>query len=196
MTSLELSDTTTTYKSLSSMLRDDAKSFRLTNVKIEGNEQDMYMFMRNTRGHPALEDFYVKNVTTADPEATLDMVLSSLFASARKISKVHIENTPIQAATVATVSYCDTIESLCLPSFGYTDADAAVIADALATSSSVHTIDLSGNDLSDVGGQCLERFLEKNTTIRSLVLTGNKNMSGDEYAKISAKLVGRTAMAA
>ena len=196
MTSLELSDTTTTYKSLSSMLRDDAKSFRLTNVKIEGNEQDMYMFMRNTRGHPALEDFYVKNVTTADPEATLDMVLSSLFASARKIFKVHIENTPIQAATVATVSYCDTIESLCLPSNGYTDADAAVIADALATSSSVHTIDLSGNDLSDVGGQCLERFLEKNTTIRSLVLTGNKNMSGDEYAKISAKLVGRTAMAA
>ncbi|KAL7577982.1 hypothetical protein ACA910_007599 [Epithemia clementina (nom. ined.)] len=195
MSTIEISNTTCTYKSLASNLKDNVKVFRLSNVKIEGTEDDMHQLMRNMRGHPCMETFFVKNVTTADPNATLDMIVSSLLASAPRIDTIHIENTSIDASTLATVSYCDSLQSLELPRNGFQDKDAAVIADAL-TSSSVQSLDLSGNELSNVGGQYLERFLEKNTTIRTISLNGNKNMSGDECAKISAKLMGRTAMAA
>ncbi|KAL7577995.1 hypothetical protein ACA910_007611 [Epithemia clementina (nom. ined.)] len=201
MTTFELSDTTCTYRTLADTLRDDAKTFSLTNVKIEGSEDDMRLLFRNVRGHPAMEVFSLKNVSTVDPNATLDLIVSSVLISASNIRSLHVENTPLKSSTIATVAYCDSIQSLSIPKNGYTDADAIVIADALTSSSStlssrLHSLDLSGNELSDVGGQYLERLLEKNTNIRSLRLNDNKNMSRDEYAKISAKLVGRTASAA
>ena len=199
MTTFELSNTTCSFKSLANSLSDNAKIFRLTDVKVEGSEDDMLKLMQIIRGHPSLEEFHVENVcTTGGDEVTLDSVVSSLLASATSIRILHIENTPIRSATLSVVSYCSTLQTLSLPKNGYKDADASVIADALLgnASSNVQAVDLSGNELSDVSGQYLERLLEKNTSVHTLSLNGNANMSGDEFDKISAKLVGRAAMAA
>ncbi|KAL7579383.1 hypothetical protein ACA910_014053 [Epithemia clementina (nom. ined.)] len=185
------------FKNLASALKDNTKSLRLENVKIEGTNDDMQRLFSCVRGHPSLESFHAINVSTVDPTVTLDLIVSSLLVSAQRIQTVHIESTPIQASTIASVVYSDTVQSLSIPMNGYKDADASLIADALMSSPpSLHSVDLSGNELSDVGGQYLERFVENNTGIRSLCLNGNKNMSGDRCAKISAKLVGRTALAA
>lgn len=176
------------------MLRDDSKCIRLADVRIEGTDDDMRLFFRNARGHPTLEEFHLKNVTTADPHVTLDLILSTLLVSAPRIHTVHIENTSIEASSIAAISYCSTMRSLTLRKNGYTDADALVLADALLSSlSPLHTLDLSSNDLSDVGVDYLERLLEKNTTIRTLSLNDNKNITCDISAKI---LVGRAATAA
>ncbi|KAL7579381.1 hypothetical protein ACA910_014052 [Epithemia clementina (nom. ined.)] len=198
MTSLEFSNTTCTFRTLASSLRDDTISFRLTNVRIEGTENDMQLLFKSARGHPTLEIFHVNNVTTVDPSVTLDLILSSLLVSAPRIHTVHVENTAIRASTIATIGYSDSIKTVSLPKNGYTDTDASIIAEALVSSPSLslHSVDFSGNELSDLGGQYLERFLEKNKGIVTLRLDGNKNMSRDGYAKVSAILVGRTASAA
>ena len=109
MTTFELSNTTRSFKSLANSLSDSAEIFRLTDVKVEGSEDDMLGFMRTIRGHPSLEEFHVKNVsTTGGDKVTLDLVVSSLLASARSIRILHVENTPIRSVALTAVSYCST----------------------------------------------------------------------------------------
>lgn len=144
-----------------------------------------------------MKEFSVTSVSTVDSTITLDVIVSCLLVSGTNIHTLLIENTPIQASSIACIAYSKTMESLTLRKNGYKDADAIVIAEALLSSeSSLHSLDLSSNDLTDLGGQYLERLLEKNSTIQALCLDNNQGMSPDEYAKLSAKLVRRTASSA
>ena len=116
MTTFELSNTTCSFKSLANSLSDNAEIFRLTDVKVDRSEDDMLKLMQIIRGHPSLEEFHVKNVsTTVGDEVTLDLVVSSLLASARSIRILHVENTPIRSVALTAVSYCSTLQTLSVP---------------------------------------------------------------------------------
>lgn len=192
-TKLELRNTTSTFKKLANQLDDHIEFLRLEDVKIEGSEEDMIFYLaRTVRGHPSLREVYIKNVTTNDHSISLDLVVSSILVSVDNIESLHIENTPVKASAVATVAYCSSLKYLSLPNNRYTDEDAKVIADGLSSNKSVEMVDLSRNILSDKGGRQLVLCLEKNTSLRTFKLDGNRKLSGDICAKIQAKLVGRT----
>lgn len=171
-------------------------SLRLTNVRLEGSESELACFGMMFRGHPDLKELYLKNVTLSQDEMNLDQALSCLLVSADHIETVHIENAPITTSSLMTVSYCSTLRNLILPNNRFVDKDAAALADALSSSKDIRKVDLSGNDISDVGAKSLEACLESNSSLVELCLTGNSAMSQGEFGKIEAKLQGRAAMAA
>eukprot|EP00522_Entomoneis_paludosa_P012391 CAMPEP_0172457754 /NCGR_PEP_ID=MMETSP1065-20121228/23992_1 /TAXON_ID=265537 /ORGANISM="Amphiprora paludosa, Strain CCMP125" /LENGTH=197 /DNA_ID=CAMNT_0013211665 /DNA_START=74 /DNA_END=667 /DNA_ORIENTATION=- len=197
MTVVELSDKTCDLKELAQLVgKNGVTALRLTNVELAGSDDDMFGFATVVRGHPTIEEFKMIDVKIADPTTSLDNTVSCLLVSASCIHTLHLENTRVSATTISTATHCSTLKKLVLPKNGFTDADAGVVANSLSSNKSIETVDLSNNDLSDVGCKAFESCLDKNKALCVLKLEGNGGISGDEFTKIEAKLRGRTASAA
>lgn len=196
MSTVEFVDQTCTIKDLITSMKDDVAVFKLIDVSIEGNDDDMFTLSSTVRGHPSLKEFICKNVKVVDPSASLDLVISSLLVSAYKIETLELENTPVKSSALLTLGHCPTLKKLVLSKNGYNDADATKIADALAGNKVIKVVDLSDNELSDVGCKAFEICLDSNKSVSTLTLSGNGGISGDKFNKIEAKLSGRAAIAA
>ena len=196
MSTVEYIDKTCTIKELFQAMEDDVAVFKLIDVSIEGDDDDMYSLSSKVRGHPNLKEFICKNVKVVDTSTSLDLVVSSLLISAYKIETLELENTPVKSSALLTLGHCPTLKKLVLCKNGYNDADATKIADALAGNKVITTVDLSDNEMSDVGCKAFEICLDKNDSVNTLNLSGNGGISGEKFNKIEAKLQGRAAIAA
>ena len=196
MTSIELSNTKTTFKELAGLVQPDSlKVIRLTNVSIAGDDSDEFDFARAIRGHPSLEEVRITNVTFEDDSVTMDSVAEMMLVSCHELHTLVLDNVPCRARSCATLAYCETLTTLALPNNSFNDIDAKMIADSVESNESVTSVDLSGNKISDVGCKSLRLCLEKNKTITEIKLTGN-SISGSESNMLSTKLQTRTAIAA
>jgi Ran GTPase-activating protein (RanGAP) involved in mRNA processing and transport len=193
---LEKSDTTVSFKELAGLVEDGNISvMRLTTLTIEGNDNDAFALSRAVPGHPSLEEVYMTSINFLDAEVDADMIVEMMLVSCSKLRVLKIEAVPMKAAAVGALQYCTSLESLILPNNGFTDMDASLIADALAASKSIVTIDLSGNKISNIGCKSFQLCIEKNESVKEIILAGN-SISGDETTKIQAKLQARAAIAA
>lgn len=196
MTTLEKTNTKTTFVDLAGMVEDDEmKVLRLTNVEIAGDEDDAFRLSRSLRGHPALEQVILTNITLADEGMKMDAIIEMLLVSSQNLVVLKLDNVPVQAKSVATVAYCGTLETLSLPNNSFNDVDAKSIADAVEASTSVKEVDLSGNCISDSGCKSLGLCLDKNKVIEKISLAGN-SISGAESTKLESTLQARAAVAA
>lgn len=195
MTTLEKTNTKITFVDLAGLVEDDEmKVLRLTNVTISGDEDDAFRLSRSLRGHPALEQVILSNITL-DEGMKMDSIIEMMLVSSQNLVVLKLDNVPVQAKSVATVAYCQTLETLALPNNSFNDVDAKSIADAVEASESVKEVDLSGNRISDSGCKSLGLCLEKNKVIEKISLAGN-SISGAESTKLESTLQARAAVAA
>ena len=196
MTTLEKTNTKTTFADLAGLVEDDEmKVLRLTTVEIAGDEDDAFRLSRSLRGHPALEQVILSNITLTDEGMKMDCIIEMMLVSSQNLVVLKLDNVPVQAKSVATVAYCQTLETLALPNNLFNDVDAKSIADAVEASKSVKEVDLSGNRISDSGCKSLGLCLEKNKVIEKILLAGN-SISGAESTKLESTLQARAAVAA
>ena len=195
-TTVEKKNTSTTYVELAGLVENDGmKTFRLSNVEISGDEDDAFRLSRSLRGHPGLEEVYLTNITLTEEGLKMDNIIEMLLVSSQSLKVLKLDNVPVQAKSVATVAYCETLETLALPNNKFNDVDAKAIADAVESSTSVKEVDLSGNRISDSGCKSLGLCLEKNKVIEKISLSGN-SISGAETTKLESTLQARVAVAA
>lgn len=193
MSSLEITDQTISFKTLTSKVdKDDSfKKFVIKNVKIEGGERDMIDFSKSFRGHPCIREFEASNVTVLDSSVDIDQVLSILMITCPKFETLKLEKMPVSASSVSTIGFCSTLKTLELRNCGLKDSDAAGIAQAIAQSSSLEKVDVSGNDMSDPGCIAFAAALDKNLSLQTLCLDGNE-ISVENRSKIDTKLQQRS----
>ena len=196
MPTIEIVDTSITFVELAALVEADSVTLlRLTNVKIEGDDDDAFLLSRSLRGHPSLEEVSFVNVTLAQEGMKIDAMIEMMLVSCQSLTVLNLDNVPVQAKSVATVAYCETLKTLSLPNNGFNNIDAKTIADAVEASKSVESLDLSGNKISDTGCKSLALCLEKNKIIQKMTLSGN-SISGTESTKLESALQARTAVAA
>ena len=113
MTAIEINSTSCSFKELSLLLKnDDTKTFILSNVNVEGTQEDMHLFFASLRGHPVIEVFCLVNVTT-DEAGLLNIPVSSLLLFAPNLRTVHIENSDVSTSVVAlAASYSRSLKCL------------------------------------------------------------------------------------
>ena len=196
MTTVEITNTSTTFVELAGLVECDTTSIiRLTNVEIAGDEDDAFRLSRSLRGHPNLEEVLLTNITVPDGSVNMDAIIEMLLVSSQNLRVIKLDNVPVHAKSVSTLEYCATLETLALPNNSFNDVDAKQIADAVENSKSVTSVDLSGNSISDVGCKSLGLCLDKNKIINDINLSGN-SVSGEEFTKIKSTLQARAAIAA
>lgn len=198
MTALEITGETTSFKTLATaVFKDDGlEVFRLEDVTIQGSERDELDLSKAVRGHPALKEFTIKNAKVGEESLNLDGVISMLLVTAVKLEKLHLENCSITSSALATLGYCSTLKELKLVNLSLKDSDAGIIAGGVAQSQSIKTIDLSGNDMSDLGCVAFKNALDKNTSLCTLSLNGNSQISSENLGLIESQLRNRAANAA
>jgi Ran GTPase-activating protein (RanGAP) involved in mRNA processing and transport len=197
MTIVSYSNTTKSFDELAHELNiDEVTGLYLKEVEITGDDADM-LFAKCLRGHPSLEEFTMIGVTLKDPNASLEIAMSMLLVSTPRLSSVHMENTHISQSALQAIVYCSAkLTKLLLPNNGLTDKDADSIAKyASSHGNSIEEMDLSGNDISDLGGAALNKALEKNVSLRALKLDNNR-ISGETLGVLTTDVKKRAAMAA
>lgn len=85
--------------------------------------------------------------------------------------------------------YCLSLKQLSLVQCQLNDADAAALSLALVNHPAVEAVDLSCNDLSDIGIVAFSRVLDKNLALITLRLDGNGKVSGQQRADVEGKLL-------
>lgn len=196
MSTVEKKNTSITFAELAGLVQDDEmKILRLTDVEIAGDEDDAFDLSRSLRGHPSLEQVILTNITLTEASMKMDAIIEMMLVSAQSLKALKLDNVPVQAKSVATVAYCETLDVLALPNNRFNDMDAQAIADAVEASKSVKEVDLSGNRISDAGCKSLGMCLEKNQVIEKISLVGN-SISGAESTKLESTLQARAAVAA
>ena len=196
MTIVEKTNTSTTFVELAGLVEnDEMKILRLTNVEIAGDEGDAFRLSRSLRGHSSLEEVIFTNITLTEASMKMDTIIEMVLVSSQNLKVLKLDNVPVQAKSVATVAYCETLETMALPNNMFNDVDAKAIADAVEASKSVKEVDLSGNRISDLGCKSLGICLEKNKVIEKISLAGN-SISGAESTKLESTLQARAAVAA
>ena len=171
-------------------------AFRLSEVAINGDEDDMYTFVRSFRGHPNIRELSLNDVSCTAPEVTLDNLVSTVLVSLPNIEILRLDKMAFSSSTVASVGYCSTLAELSLRNSSITDKDAGVIAQALSDSDSIQSIDLTGNkELSDMANALFAQALDKNMSLRTIKLDDLKT-GGEHRATLTQKLSQRTSQAA
>jgi hypothetical protein len=177
---LILTNTKVTATELASMILDEITLFSLTDVEIEGDEDDIFTLAKALRGHPDLQSFTLVNVKSG----SLDQAISMMLVSCYSLKTMKMQNAPVSATAIASCAFCTTLHTLELPEMSLDDNAAATIAAALINNSSISTLDLSNNNLSDKGCTAIASALEKNTTVRTVKLDGNGQISSGELDRL------------
>jgi Leucine-rich repeat (LRR) protein len=164
---------------------------KLEGVEMEGKEEDIIDFSKALRGHPYLDEIHMTNITMTDSSLNLDQVVSLVLVTVTDLKILVLENVPISTSALASVGYCPNLKTIAFPNSNFTDTDASVLAKAVTQSGSIELIDLSGNDLSDLGCVAFSNALKKNTSIQTIRLEGNGKISGKQRTQIETTLLDR-----
>jgi Leucine-rich repeat (LRR) protein len=165
--------------------------FKLKRVSLDGTEDDIIALSKTLRGHPNLDELRMIDITLTDSSLNLDQVVSLVLVTVTDLKVLELENVPISTSTLASVGYCPNLKTVAFPNSNLTDKDASVLAKAFAQSDSIELIDLSGNDLSDLGCIAFASALVKNTSIKSIRLEGNGKISDEQRTQIETTLLER-----
>jgi hypothetical protein len=153
------------------ILNNNISAFRLTDVKVNGDDNDMFTFVRSLRGHPNIEEFSLNDVTCNESKVALDSLLSTVLVSLPKLKIFRLDNMQFAKGTIMSVGHCPTLTELSLRNNHLNDEDAGMIAQAMADSNSIQSIDLTGNScLSDLANLAFAQALDKNMTLSSIKL--------------------------
>jgi len=176
---------------------DDVKVFRLENVVIDGDGIDLTKFNKTLRGHPGIEDFSFINVTVSSPEVRLNSIIEMLLVTVPNIHVLRVEHTHAMSAdALAAIGYCASLKKLVISNNNFRDECGATIAAAVAQNGSIEHVDVTMNDMTDVGCAAFARALEKNVHLQVLRLDGNGRISGSKMNELSCALSERAAKAA
>ena len=198
MTRLEVINKHVTLQELTAGILDDHVTvFHLENVVIDGNDGDLIRFTKQLRGHPGIEEFSFINVTVSNDAVHLNSIIEMLLCTVPHIHILQIEHThALSADALAAIGYCAPLRKLMLSNNDFKDECAATIAAAVAQNGSIEHVDLTLNDMTDVGCAAFARALEKNTHLHVLRLDGNGRISGSKLSELSCALSERAAKAA
>ena len=156
-----------TIKSLIGMVDKAPKLdvFNLEDVLLDGTANDIIDLSKALRGLPFLEEFHMTNVTLTDSKLTLDQVVSMILVTVPNLTLIKLEKTPVTASALATAAYYNSLKTLLVPNSSLTDKDAIKLAQTVTQSASIQLIDITGNDLTDLGCVAFLTALNKNTSI-------------------------------
>jgi Ran GTPase-activating protein (RanGAP) involved in mRNA processing and transport len=190
MTLIHVKDEKITIRSLYGMIDRASKleAIDLKSVELDGTEDDITNLAKVLRGHYYLEEFSLTSVTLTDSSLTLDEVVSMLLVTVPDLMLVRLEQAPVTSSALATAGYCTSLKTLLVPNSGLTDEDAIRLAGAVAQSPSIELIDISGNEMSDLGCVAFANALEKNTSIQTIRLEGNGKIRGESRSLIDTTL--------
>jgi hypothetical protein len=190
MTLIHVKDEKITIRSLYGMIDRASKlgAIILEDVELDGTEDDIINLAKVLRGHYYLEEFSLTSVTLTDSSLTLDVVVSMLLVSVPDLWILKLEKVPISSSALATAGYCTSLKTLLVPNSGLTDEDTITLAEAVAQSPSIELIDISGNEMSDLGCVAFANALEKNTSIQTIRLEGNGKIRGESRSLIDTTL--------
>lgn len=169
MTTVDQSNVTITFADLAALVEDNTKVFRLNKVEITGDAEDEYAFSKALRGHPTLEELHLSHVTFQQDDLSVDTIVEMVLVSCDQLKVLALDHVPsLHACSLTTIAYCPTLQTLLLRNNGWkSKEDASILAAAVASSDSVETVDLSGNDIEDK--QCFDGCREKNAALSTVV---------------------------
>lgn len=122
--------------------------------------------------------FSVESLTPLLKDCALDGI---------SLSRVRLQETHI-SLLADTIKNSDHFRSIALTSVGLTDAGAVQVGEALSINNSLTAMDLSNNDIGDVGIRAIAEGLKNNTSVKQLRLWGNKEMKTDSFAALAEML--------
>lgn len=187
-----------TLKELIADIADDhVKVFHLENVVVDGDDMDLVRFTKALRGHPGIEEFSFINVTVSNDAVHLNSIIEMLLVTVPHIHILQIEHThALSAEALAAIGYCFPLRTLLLSNNDFKDECAATIAAAVAQNGSIEHVDMTLNDMTDVGCAAFARALEKNVHLHVLKVDGNGKISGNKMSELNCALSERAAKAA
>jgi len=161
------------------------KSFLLENAKLTGDDDAMLRLSKAFRGHQTLEEFTMSNVTLADESVDLDLLVSMLLVSARDIKTLRLDNVKVKSGALSAVGYNSTLTKLVVTNCKMTDKDAIAIAAAAGQCPSMKIVDVSSNDMSDLGWSAFHKAAEKNLHLEVVQMEGN-HVSSDHQCIVQS----------
>lgn len=183
-TTVEFSNTSLSLVELTRLVdQDTVQQVRLDNVQLQGSDDDMYQLSRKLRGHPSLEVFSCKKVSTEEG-TSLDAAVSCLLVSAYKLQTLHLEETPVTSSALLAVAHCTSLRHLELPNNGYSDDCAQIIVKGLIDSHDelIKTLDLSGNKISATTSKGLKSSLD---SVKSLEVVKIDSVSASSNGRLA-----------
>jgi Leucine-rich repeat (LRR) protein len=169
-------------------------SLSLDQVTIDGDEEDMLSLSKHFRGS-GLESVSFCNVIFTDSTFDLTQIISTLLVSADNLKFLKLEKCKFTPSALACLGYCSSLKTLHLPGNKLTDEDAVKIAEGLGASS-IEAIDVSNNDLTDLGCRALSAAIRKDKMVSDINIEGNKKISFQRRNSLLGSVQERSAKAA
>jgi hypothetical protein len=170
-------------------------SFSLDQVTIDGDEGDMQKLARYLRGSD-VESVSFCNVVFTDSAFDLTQIVSALLVSADYLKFLKLEKCKFAASALSCIAYGSSLKTLQVPGNNLTDEDAVKIAEGLVQSSSIEAIDVSNNDLTDLGCHAFSVAIKKNNQVHVINIEGNAKISFERRNSLVVHVQQNSAMAA
>lgn len=163
------------------------KSLSLDGVTLEGDADDLHVFTKYLRGHSHLESARFRNVKFSSEGVDLELILSMLLISTDKLAELSVEGCSVKKSVISAVTYNSTLDSIRLVNCGLTDEHAMKLVDALAKASTITSVDVSGNDFSDLATHAFTQGLKQKTKVTSVQVDGAVKSGEDSLLEGSAQ---------
>jgi Leucine-rich repeat (LRR) protein len=196
MTSLVIANEQATFGEILAKVEKAGKltSLSLDQVTIDGDNDDMLALSRHFRGSD-LESVSFCNVVFTDSTFDLTQIVSVLLVSADNLKLLKLDKCKCSPSALACIAYCSSLKTLQLPGNNLTDEDAVEIAKGLGPSS-IEAIDVSDNDLTDLGCRALSAAIRKDKMVNDINIEGNKKISFQRRNSLLGSMQERSAKAA
>jgi Leucine-rich repeat (LRR) protein len=196
MTSLSIANEQTTFWEILAKVEKvgELTSLSLDQVTIDGDEEDMLTLSKFLRGG-RLESVSFCSVIFTNSTFDLTQIISTLLVSADSLKLLKLENCEFASSALACIAYCSSLKTLHLPGNKLTDEDAVKIAEGLGASS-IEAIDVSNNDLTDLGCRALSAAIRKDKMVSDINIEGNKKISFQRRNSLLGSVQERSAKAA
>lgn len=172
--SFDLTNESITFSALVAKLEacNHLERLSLDGVTLEGNEDDVHVLTKYFRGHSHLESASFRNVQFSDAEVDLELILSMLLISSDKLTELSVEGCSVKSSVITSITYNSTLESIRMVDCGLTDEDVMKLVDALAKASTITSVDVSGNNISDLASHAFTQGLKQKTKVTSVQVDG------------------------
>ena len=161
-------------------------TFALDDVTIDGSQVDMQFFRRALRACPTLERIAWRNVKPVDQNVSLDAILSEVFVAIPNLTHVKVDNCCVSGGGLCCVAYSESIQAVMVRGCCLRDRDALILAEACARLPNLEVIDVSHNQISEVGCDAAFQILKKNPSISYVKM----DYSGTQLRNLSVRQGG------
>jgi hypothetical protein len=189
MTAIEISNKRITFsKTLSELeVAENLTSLKLEQVTFFGTEQDMRRFSSFLRGHPTLETIHFQQVKVGNTSFDLTLIVSQILISVRSLKDFTLDGCDFKPAALICLAYRPSLVNLALRNCNLSDVDAEILAKSIPAGS-LESIDLTGNNMSDLGRHAFSTIIKNNNVLVNSISFGAriKCTDGLEAKKASA----------